>query len=78
MDPADFQSEGGLMDLPEFAEEADMSYKDMLVTLPQMTRKLWINYARKAKRVDVKRLKEDMWRKLANDDTVFIFSFFVA
>ena len=39
-DEMDLQSEGGLLDnLPEFADEQDMSYKDMLVTLPKMTRK---------------------------------------
>lgn len=46
---------------------AELEFKDQLVSAPKTTKSFAVNYARTAKRVDVKRLKEDIWGALAEE-----------
>ena len=41
-----------------------MDYGENLVSQPKITKPEFVKYSRKAKRVDVKRLKENLWRTL--------------
>lgn len=47
-------------------------YGDTLITGHQLkrTRPLYVNYARTAKRVDVKKLKDNLWKALTKDEQV--------
>lgn len=46
---------------------AELEFKDQLVSAPKTTKFSAVNYARTAKRVDVKRFKEDIWGALAEE-----------
>jgi condensin complex subunit 2 len=55
-------------DIPIVFEAEDTDYGDALASATQTTVKPnYVNYAKKAKRVDVKRLKDNIWRKLTNE-----------
>jgi len=48
------------------------NYGEQLVAKPKKIKSLAINYARSAKRVDVKKLKDNIWKELSgikNDET---------
>ena len=61
------------MGVSAFAEDGttrtgeEMDYGDQLVAEPLKVKAVPLRYARVAKKVDVKRLKENIWRKLVDD-----------
>jgi len=54
--------------LKDALSDIDMgSYGEQLVAKPKKIKSLAINYARSAKRVDVKKLKDNIWKELAGE-----------
>ncbi|KAI9596341.1 condensin complex subunit 2/barren [Syncephalis fuscata] len=51
-------------DMPIIFEAEDTEYGNALVNATRTVKPAYINYAKTAKRVDVKRLKDNIWRKL--------------
>lgn len=56
-DKVPLQSEEGLAEMRD-------NYGDDLVAQPKTTNRIQINYAKTAKRVDVKKLKDNIWTSL--------------
>ena len=55
-------------------DEDELDYGSQLVDRPVMVKANCLNYARKAKRVDVRKLKHNIWKELVDQKKVLYFS----
>jgi condensin complex subunit 2 len=57
---------------------ADLAFGTMLVTQNRRVRPEYVQYARVAKKVDVRRLKEEIWKGMGLEglDVSFFFSYY--
>ncbi|RKP10577.1 condensin complex subunit 2/barren, partial [Thamnocephalis sphaerospora] len=66
-DDAGFEEDVDADDMPIVFEAEDTDYGDALASATRTVKPAYVSYARTAKRVDVKRLKDNIWRKLTNE-----------
>jgi condensin complex subunit 2 len=62
----------GFEDVLQHAEQEDTEIGNNLVSEPKMTKMLKMNYARVAKRVDLKLLKENIWKEIEADSVPLV------